>query len=177
MQITPTLKEFKVTRLAQLAPGDLFFFRLSDKATVAMLVEDPASDGEKAILVLGPGFPDGVTSPCVMARHDVTVISMAKNYLLQLPANANGWTDRAPPDGAACLLVTDASAVFVRALFATDSPGECYTDIASGKIHSTGTGGFQNYGLPPGIRAFAIKWELLTTEAEPRLILKHPLAP
>ena len=53
------LSKPKVIRFAQTKPGDLFMFPLDSGLSVAMSVTDPANDGDKVVVVLGPDFPEG----------------------------------------------------------------------------------------------------------------------
>ena len=49
-----------------------------------------------------------------------------------------------------------------------------YVDMATGMIEARGTGRSLSFALPPGILTFAVAWELLTSEKEPRVILACP---
>jgi hypothetical protein len=54
-------------------------------------------------------------------------------------------------------------------------PQACYVDLATGVILTRGPGRSQVYvSIPSGVAAFAMRWELLTAETEPREILKYP---
>jgi hypothetical protein len=57
------LSKLKVTRFAQTKPGDLFMFSHDSGTSVAMSVIDPANDGDKVVVVLGPDFPQGMKRP------------------------------------------------------------------------------------------------------------------
>ena len=173
MEITPDLK---VTRFAQLAPGDLFICPHGDVAFVAMVAKDPTEDGEKVMVPLGPVFPDGVNGPSLVRRARTTVIAFGKEYALRLPTHARGWRANEPASDISCILVTENGA-YLRANFRPPQHGEfsaCYIDIATGLVQTTGTGPQQQFAPPRGLAAFAVAWEIVTTEKEPRMILAYP---
>src|ERR1700681_1834231 len=41
-------------------------------------------------------------------------------------------------------------------------------------VQTTGRGPFQQFAMPGGPAAFAVTWEIATTEKEPRVILAYP---
>jgi hypothetical protein len=173
MEITPSLK---VTRFAQLEPGDLFIVPNGDEALVAMVAEDPTQNGEQLMLTLGPTFPAGTTGPSIMRCADMTVLSLAKAYELRLPCQPGGWLPSEPAPDKNCILVTEHGAYW-RANFDSARTGgfkPCYADIVTGLVHTTGRGPFQQFAMPGGQAAFAVAWEIATIEKEPRVILAYP---
>jgi hypothetical protein len=80
---------------------------------VAMNAVDPAKDGDKAFVTLGPTFPDGVIGPTLTNASGVTVVSFGKEFLLRLPCEATGWTMGEPPPDKPAVLVTDRGSFFV----------------------------------------------------------------
>lgn len=170
--VVPTLG---VTRFAQLAPGDLFLALFgSNDSCVAMVAEDPSANGEKLLVPLGPRFPGGIAGPTLISPPGVTVVSFGKNYTLRLPVRAEAWAGAAPPPETVCILVTSSGSYF--RVDAGPAPGRhyCYVDIATGRINLTGQGLSQQYAPPAGISAFAVEWEIVTDEPEPRRILAYP---
>ena len=172
MKVVPALT---ITRFAQLAAGDLFLAPLGgDDSCVAIVAEDPTQNGQKSLVPLGPSFPGRTGGPTLISPPGMTVVSFGKNYVLRLPVRAKGWSASAPPPGTIGILATDSGRYF-RA-DAGPSPGVLfgYIDIATGRIHTSGQGTFQQYAPPTGIHAFAIEWEIVTNEPEPRSILAYP---
>jgi hypothetical protein len=159
-----------VTRFGQLQPGELFFFAHQTGLCVALAVSDPANDGDKLAVPLGPIFPAAISCPTLMELSGTTVISFAKNYLFRLPASADGWLVAEPPPERTCFLVTD-DGIYLRANFAPRGSDfrPCYIDITSGVICADQSR--RQYTRPRGIPAFAVRWEILTDEKEPRLIM------
>ena len=168
MDITPTVR---VDRFAQIAPGDICILDYDGTTGIALKVEDPASFGDKLILPLGPPFPPGAVGPTLMAERNATVISFGKDYTLQLPVGPDGWTGTEPPPATSCVVLAG-EGVYLRANFARQGHEfqGCYVELRTGRILS----GAHAYRRPPGIRAYAVKWSLLTNEKEPRVILSHP---
>jgi hypothetical protein len=170
MKIVPGLI---VARFAQLAAGDLLLAPLGgDDSCVGIVAQDPIENGEKLFVSLGPVFPGRPTGgPMLIARPQMTAISFGKKYILRLPVRAKGWSASPPPEGTVGILVTD-SGCYVRA-DAHESPGVlvAYIDMATGQILTRGS---REYAVPAGIRAFAVEWEIVTDETEPRSILAHP---
>jgi hypothetical protein len=168
MDITPKLK---VDRFAQLASGDLFIFTHENGSCVALKVEDPANDGDKLILPLGPTFPAKIICPTLVGPQSMTVISFERDYILQLPPQASGWLTNEPSPDKHCLVVTD-NGIYIRANWSRpDEPFRaCYVDIKSGSIRANAS----QYAKPVGTPAYAIEWALLTNEKDPRAILSYP---
>lgn len=168
MKVQPVLK---VDRFAQLAPGDLFIFNHNNGSCMALKVADPANDGDKLILPLGPTFPAGISGPTLMSPQDMTVVSFGKDYTLKLPTEATGWVVSEPAPNLHCFVVNERG-VYARANFAP--PGKsfrwCFVEIGSGSILSKES----SYIVPASPRAYAIEWALVTDEAEPRAIVSCP---
>jgi hypothetical protein len=172
MKIVPSVT---VARFEQLSPGDLFIYPHGEGSWVAMKVEDPTRDGDKLMLVIGPTFPAGLSWPSLVQAPTATVISFGKEYILRLPSEASGWMAGSPAPDKCCIGVTEKGA-YARASFRPAQSGfqACYVDMATGMIEARGTGRSLSFALPPGILTFAVAWELLTSEKEPRVILACP---
>lgn len=175
MEITP---HFKLARFAQLEPGDLFICPNDDGAFVGIMAKDPTEEGEKLMLTLGPTFPPGVSGPSVVRCAGMTVISLGKEYVLRLPCQPGGWLGNEPAPDNSCILVGERGAYW-RANFNSTRTGgfkACYVDIATGVVHTVGRTPFQQqFAMPSGPTAFAVAWEIVTTEKEPRVILAYPV--
>lgn len=152
MRVIPNLK---VMRLNQLQPGDLFIGAEHKPPCVGLKGVDPECDGDAIVLWLGPELPDR-TGPRVTAAQHETVIAIGKDYVLRLPTEPDGWTAEFPPIGAACLAIAD-DKVFFRGNFAPEPDGfkPCWIEVESGILR---------YRPPPGISAYAVKWEIAIEE-------------
>jgi hypothetical protein len=172
MQIVPAPR---ITRFAQLNSGDLFFWRHGLGACVAIVAEDPTPGGEKFALPLGPEFPVDVTGPTLINANGTTVVSFGKEYVLRLPVRPKEWLDTSPPRDTHCILVTEQGTYF-RANFSRQpvlfSP--CYVDVVTGLICARSSGSAGQFVTPSGTQAFALQWEIVTTESNPRAILRYP---
>lgn len=176
MKISPSVI---VARLAQLKPGDLFLFPGEPGPFVGMVVQDPTLDGDRIILSLGPTFPPGTKCPSIVPAPQATVISFRNDFQLRLPAQLDGWATEPPATECPCIVIADGITYF-RANFAPAlmRPQACYVDLATGGILTRGPGRSQVYvSVPSSVAAFAVRWELLTAEEEPREILKYPQGP
>lgn len=165
----------KVARFAELESGDLFLLPQPEGSCVAIAAVDGDDSAEKLAILLGPTFPYGLIGPHLMPLSGATVISFGKDFAVRLPVQADAWCETAPPKETHCLLVTD-QGVYVRASFAnfTQRFSPCYVDLATGRVCVGGSGIARQYTLPPGTRAFAVCWEIVTAEAKPRTILSYP---
>jgi hypothetical protein len=172
MRIDPKVA---VMRFQQLSPGDLFIYPYTEGSCVAMQVVDPTSDGDILMLPLGPIFPPGFSCPSLIHGPAATVISFGKEYVLRLPCRANGWLIGPPSFDKHCIAITQTGA-YIRANCRPPESGfhACYVDMATGVVHATGSGRFQEFAPPPGVLAFAVEWEIVTDEQEPRVILTFP---
>jgi hypothetical protein len=171
MELTPALA---ATRFEKLSPGDLFIYGHENGLSVAMAALDPTA-GDKLILPLGPTFPPNLPSPTVSPPRGRTfALSFGAQYTLRLPTRTDGWTSTEPKLGDHCLLIAE-EGVFLRANFAP--MGEfhaCYIGMKDGRIFAT-TGGYRpQFAKPSGELVYALRWEILTTEEEPRTILSYP---
>ncbi len=172
MRIVPALK---VTRFAQLEPGELFIFHHTEGSCVAIVAADPIENDEKIPVALGPSLPRSINYPSLIPGIPGAVICFGKDYLIRLPVHANGWLNAPPGPEKHCILVTE-QGTYIRANFNLQQNPyrECYIDIATGMIFSEGSGPFQRYATPRGSHAFATEWEITTSESEPRVILAYP---
>lgn len=164
----------KISRIAQLEVGDLFIYPHDCGSCLALSAIDPAMDNDKAMVLLGPVFPRGVVSPSLVTPAQATVISFGKEYCLRLPTQPGGWVATEPSHHQLCLAVTE-QATYFRVNFAGQNMPEfhpCYVNIATGLIEASHDG--MRYMAPRGIAAYAIAWEIVTTEEKPRIILACP---
>ena len=165
-------------RFAKLEPADLFLFFDESGAFFALLATDPTQNGERYIAPFSAVLSQH-RGPTLMVPKNSTVISFGKEYSLRLPSDASGWRVERPSDDVPCILITDDGRRYLRVnpvpnyLGGIDQPA-CYVDMKSGVINAYGSGIFQQIVQPAGIIAFAVKWEILTTEKEPRLIITQP---
>lgn len=167
------LSKPKVVRFAQTQPGDLFMYAFGAGLFVAMTVTDPANDGDRAIVVLGPELPQGMAHPSLVTPSATTVVSFGKDYKLRLPCHAGGWMTKEPPDDVNCIVVTDEGGIFFRANFGgLEEFRACYIDMEKGEIKTDKSA--RSYIGPSRLCAFAVEWELLTVETEARPILSYP---
>jgi hypothetical protein len=173
MQSNPPLR---VTRFAQLSPGDLFILRRRDERYVGLVVHDSTEDGQTLLLPIGPTLPSFMTWPTLTEDHPgATVISFGADYAARLPVDPAGWEDEEPPAAVTALVVAE-GATFLRCNF-SPRPGQfqaCYVNLADGEICTSGGGRGGFYVRPSGIRAYATRWELSTTERPARTILSYP---
>ena len=164
MEVTPTVL---VTRFAQLAPGDLCMCNQSGTSFIAVKAVDPAKDGDKYIVALGPSFPPSTHGPHLIVEPSQTVISFGKNYVLQLPTSADCWLLDQPARDVPCILVTE-DVTYFRANSARRSGqfSPCFVRTDNGQIQ---------YGGISQIAAYAIRWEILVkdTTLPRRVILQH----
>lgn len=169
-----TMPELRVRRFAQLDSGDLFLWRHAERGSVGIVAADPIENGRKLILSLGPDFPDDVIGPFLRDPNGTTVVSFGKEYVLRLPVQPTGWLDTLPALDIRCILATE-TGVYIRANGAP-RPGQyhaCYVDLSTGLIVTRGSGASQQFTMPSGIPAFAVQWEIVTTEKKPRVILAY----
>jgi hypothetical protein len=172
MEVTPSLA---VTRLEKLSPGDLFIYGHEHGLSVAMVALHPLDD-DKYVLPLGPIFPPNIPSPTAyLPRGRISALSFGAQYRLRLPTSADGWSSIEPKLGDYCLLVAE-EGVFVRANFAP--PGRefhpCYVGMKDGRIFATTGGSRPQLDKPTGEFVYALRWEIFTTEKQPRIILSYP---
>lgn len=160
-----------VSRFAQLNAGDLFLLLDGDCRCVALCVDNP-SDNDKLMVPIGPNLPSHIKGPSLLEGSRATVISFGKNFSVRLPVEPDSWMDSEPSNNAPTLAVTDEGGIYLRAQFAGfgSQPVYCFVNIADGAICSNGN----SYTSPKGIKAYAIAWEFITTEATPRVIVKAP---
>lgn len=172
MVVTPKLK---VARFAKLRSGELFLFEHDHIQCVGLVAEYRDPDPKKLLLALGPKFPGNLSGPCLVGSVSVTTVSFVKEFSIRLPVDPKYWTDTEPDIDCYCLAASENNLYF-RANSHT-VPGQpfirCFVDAASG-IVEVNQHRFGEFARPPGILAFAVSWEIVTTELEPRTILKYP---
>jgi hypothetical protein len=175
MQLMP---QVTVARFAQLKTGDLFAYEHSGGPCIGMVVEDSSQDDGKLLLPLGPNLPPEMKWPTLQTPRAFTAISFGKDFALRLPVQPHGWAFTQPPPTTRAILVADGRAYFIANFgYNTDDANAyraCFVEMATGTIPATGSGHFQEYARPSGTPAFAIEWEIVTTEKEPRVILAWP---
>jgi len=165
----------KITRFDQTAPGDLFVFSHSEGQSVAITAHDATEASGKAACVLGPSFPLGRTGPCLIRGPGTTLISFEKNFKLRLPTKPSSWSTDEPQPNIICCSVTSSGNVLIRAnSFSNSASRPCYINIATGEIdHNSGAIALFN---PLNRIAFALEWDILSDEPEPRIILSYPFS-
>ena len=179
MIVTPKLT---VDRFDHLQAGDLFLFQLrSDEPGVALVAKSPSPDSKKMSLLLGPRFPRGeVTGPQVSLAlgPDVAAASLGNEFSIRLPVDAANWTRRDPASERPTLLVMGAK-IYFRAIWDIPSIGSdfYFIDASNGLIEPISGIPVNQVRAPREPYLFAIAWEIVTTEPEPRSILKYPLPP
>jgi hypothetical protein len=167
----------KVERFAQLEPGELFLFEHSSVRCVGFVCDYRDPDPTKLLLVLGPEYPGEIKSPTLL-NINVTAISFGKEFSIVLPVDRHQWCEDEPRHDHHCLLVTNAG-IFFRADGAI-SPHQgfvsCFVNAATGIVEVINSPSPGTYARPRGTAAYALSWEIITTESEPRSILKYPFA-
>lgn len=169
MRVTPGVLP---TRFSQLKGGNLFLFEESSRLHVALTVVDPTSNGDKLILPIGSNLPRGMKWPTLLSSQALTVVSFGGEFTLRLPTKPDSWAISEPKPEIQSVLVVGGRPYF-RANF---SPHEgnfraCFVDMESGEIFSNRNDLHGGYIQPAGPTAFAIEWEIVTAEDEPRPIV------
>jgi len=167
----------RADRFDRLDGGDLFFYYHRGGSCCALLVVDPLEDDEKLVGPFTETYPSEF-GPALVGPENRTVVSFGKNYSLRLPCARTGWSLTEPEPGRPCLLVTDSGAIFLRFGFqprpvpsAARLPA-CYVDIATGAVHTNANP--LRFAKPSGTCAYALQWEMVTNEEEPRVIAAVP---
>lgn len=173
METTP---ELLPTRSAQLNAGDLYLYRHDGGASVGFMCIDPAMDGDRCEMALGPTFPSGTKGPHLLASRECSAVSFGPNFRLILPVSPTAWHYTAPPSDCHCVAVND-QAIFFRANWERhgDQYRPCYIDIQTGKVHAA-IFGTRGYTEPPGIRAYAAEWILALPGEEGAVIYSYKWA-
>jgi hypothetical protein len=173
MDSTPKLK---IDRFAQLHPGELFLFEYGNARCVGLVAEYRDPDPQNLLLPLGPIFPGNDPGPRLMSGH-FAAVSFGRDFTIRLPVDPKNWTDKEPDRDCNCLTLSE-NGLYFRANGNPDPDGRfvpCFLNAANGVVEviqgSLPPGRFTR---PAGTLAFALAWEILTTEAKPRTILKYP---
>jgi hypothetical protein len=171
IEVSPKLM---ADRFDQFQPGDLFLFQLrSDEPGVALVAEAPSRNGEKMSLVFGPRLPGSdVAGPRLTNAlgPDVAGASFGKEFSIKLPVDAAGWTRKEPAHNCPTLLVMGAK-IYFRATWEYDL---YFIDASNGLVESQAGIPLDQSRVPRGPYLFAVAWEIVTTEPEPRCILRAP---
>jgi hypothetical protein len=89
---------------------------------------------------------------------------------------SDDWTATEPPRDCNCLLITEGK-VYFRAN-GNPIPAQefisCFVNADGGIVKIIPSPPPGRYAHPPGTPAYAVTWEIVTTEPEPRTILKYP---
>ncbi len=164
MHLAPNLK---AVRFQQLPVGDLFICTDHETPCIALKGVDPECDGDIIVLLLGPNLPDGMGLRVIGPRPE-TVIAIGKDYILRLPIDPNGWKTEVPPNDAPCVALVEDKAFF-RGNFSNslEEFRPCWIEASSGVLR---------YKPPPGIKAYAVKWEIVIQEPvlKEQMVLRLP---
>lgn len=167
MQLVPSLA---VCRFAQLSPGDLFLFEHSDGKCVGFAVEYKDQwETKRLVLPLGPIFPKYLNGRQLFDGR-YTVVSFGTNFCLRLPSSSEKWSYRDPEQGDNWIAVAGDKAYFIGNCYSGPGYLECFFDISTGSALVNASSGGPS--RPSGIPAFAMSWELVTTDDDPKIILQ-----
>jgi hypothetical protein len=143
---------------------------------VGLVAEYRDPDPQNLLLPLGPIFPGNDPGPRLMSGH-FAAVSFGRDFTIRLPVDPKNWTDKEPDRDCNCLTLSE-NGLYFRANGNPDPDGRfvpCFLNAANGVVEviqgSLPPGRFTR---PAGTLAFALAWEILTTEAEPQTILKYP---
>jgi hypothetical protein len=174
MLVSPKMK---VERSAQLEAGELFLFDFDGEKFLGFMCDYRDPNQLKLILPLGPKFTGHVDRPRLL-NINVTAISFEKEFAIRLPLSPLAWSETQPPNDQLCLFAVGTT-VYFRADGASSGSifAGCYIDVATGVVETIPTPPPGRYQRPSGTGVYTTSWEIVTTEPEPRLIQKYPLAP
>jgi hypothetical protein len=174
-----TSPKLRASRFAQIKPGELFILVRRSQRYVGLKAHDctcaAGDEGEHLLLPIGPSLPDGMTFPTLINDPAATVVSFGQDYIVRLPTGPGDWFDDEPPEAVFALALTEDS-IFLRCNF-SPVPGHfraCYVNLSDGEICGVGSGSNAHYIAPPGIKAYATRWELETDENPRRTVLSYP---
>ena len=126
-------------RFAKLTAGEFCIVLSNALPYAALCVSDPTDDGDPAMLILGPSFPQGMKGITLRRPAEATVLTYEKNFVLRLPVEPAGWTCHLPQPEEPSILLVGEKAYFVANY--GDGSGHvgypCYIDIASGLVLRT----------------------------------------
>jgi hypothetical protein len=167
-----TLPSVKVCRFEEVKPAELFLFEYGDDKCVGFAAEySDHGDVEKFIFPLGPQIP-AVLKGRRLFKHRMTVVSFGTQYTLLLPTTADLWGYDETGRRENWLAVVGTSSYFVAAGFTGDfRPLECFIDLTDGRVLVDSSSG--QLIRPHGLPAYPTAWQLVTTEAKPRVIFSH----
>lgn len=132
MEIRPDLK---VIRFAKAEVGDLILYPSGPRLSVCLKCAD-IKEGDECVAVLGPEFPLA-SGPHLLDAEAETIVSIGKNFAVQLPVCGAGWT-LSEPDRSVPSIAMAGEKIFFRVNYARTSGrwAPCLIDAATGKIHS-----------------------------------------
>jgi hypothetical protein len=130
-----TQPHLRADRFEQLHPGDLFIFPFENGPGFALKAFDPAPDGGKFLVPMGPCFPPDDLQPRLMTWQAETTISFGNNLILELSSAPRAWSVEEPGREIVCCVLAGENA-YLRANHAR-SPGRferCWILVTSGAI-------------------------------------------
>jgi hypothetical protein len=116
-----------------------------------------------------------MTHPTLMQDFGFTATSYGQDFCLRWPTEPEAWSEEEPPGAVTAMALAD-EAAFLRCNF-SPRPNHfqaCFVNLQTGRICSDGKETSGRYIRPPGTRAFATRWTLLTLEKPARTILSYP---
>jgi hypothetical protein len=166
--------KIRVERFAKLQPGELIRFEINGISSIGLVCNYQDDEPEKLLLLLGPKFPTPVSHP-TLVKLNITAVSFGKDFLLRLPVDPSSWSEAEPNFDCNCLMVIS-DEIYFRAYGSSDPRGfvPCFINAKTGVVQVASGLPPGRYERPVGTAAYALSWEILTAELEPRLILKYP---
>ena len=164
MQITPRLTSI---RAPQADPGDLLIVHDDTGSYVALAVKEPR-DGELLVLFLGPPSAEAPETPVLTGFPPRSIAtSFAKEYAVRLPVEPAAWINTEPQTGNCLVLSGDK--IYIRALYGyVGQRVYVYISMVEGILLEDSSGRFAR---PTDRCTYVVKWDIMTLETVPRLIL------
>jgi hypothetical protein len=172
------MPKLRVERVAQLEPGELFLVEIDHTKCFGFMCDYSDPDQTKLALPLGPKFPRSVPGPR-LTNLNATGVSFGKDFTVCLPVDPEHWSADEPPNDCQCLVVVGTDVYFRADGSTVHRPvyTACYVNIATGVVEVMPGNPPGRYARPSGTSAYATVWEIVTTEPEPRPILRYSYAP
>jgi hypothetical protein len=171
----PSTPKIRVERFAKLQPGELIRFEVQGVSSIGLVCDYQDHEPEKLLLLLGPNFPNPYNYP-TLVKLNLTAVSFGTNFLLRLPVDLTSWSEAEPNFDCNCLMVIG-DEIYFRANGSPDHTRgfvSCFINARTGVVQVTSGLPPGRYARPIGTAAYALSWEILADELEPRLILKYP---